>query len=139
MTVEELYLTGQHIEQYRHATYRPDPYYLEALKRDPGDLRTNNAYGSLLLRRGCFKEAEKYFRKAIRRATWKNPNPYQSEPYYNLGLTLLYQSRTEDAFDALYKATWSNEQQEMSFYYLACIEAGRGNYEEAMQWWIKGW
>ena len=29
MTVEELYLTGQHIEQYRHATYRPDPYYLE--------------------------------------------------------------------------------------------------------------
>lgn len=36
MTVEELYLTGQHIEQYRHATYRPDPYYLEALKRDPG-------------------------------------------------------------------------------------------------------
>lgn len=138
MTVEELYLTGQHIEQYRHATYRPDPYYLEALKRDPGDLRTNNAYGSLLLRRGCFKEAEKYFRKAIRRATWKNPNPYQSEPYYNLGLTLLYQSRTEDAFDALYKATWSNEQQEMSFYYLACIEAGRGNYEEAMQMVDKG-
>ncbi|MFQ9702684.1 MAG: hypothetical protein ACLR0U_11420 [Enterocloster clostridioformis] len=85
-----------------------------------------------------FKEAEKYFRKAIRRATWKNPNPYQSEPYYNLDLTLLYQSRTEDAFDALYKATWSNEQQEMSFYYLACIEAGRGNYEEAMQMVDKG-
>ena len=29
MTNEELYLTGQHIEQYRHATYLPDPYYLE--------------------------------------------------------------------------------------------------------------
>ena len=26
---EELFLTGLHIEQYRHATYRPDPYYLE--------------------------------------------------------------------------------------------------------------
>ena len=35
MTNEELYLTGQHIEQYRHATWRPDPYYLEGLKRDP--------------------------------------------------------------------------------------------------------
>ena len=35
-TNEELYLAGLHIEQYRHATYLPDPYYLEALKRDPG-------------------------------------------------------------------------------------------------------
>ena len=47
-TLEELFLTGLHIEQYRHATYRPDPYYLEGLKRDPGDIRINNAYGSLL-------------------------------------------------------------------------------------------
>ena len=36
MTNEELYLTGLHIEQYRHATYRPDPYYLEGLKREIG-------------------------------------------------------------------------------------------------------
>ena len=44
MTNEELFLTGQHIEQYRHATFLPDPYYLEGLKRDPGDIRINQAY-----------------------------------------------------------------------------------------------
>ena len=65
MSNEELFLTGLHIEQYRHATYRPDPYYLEGLKRDPGDIRINNAYGSLLMRRGCFKAAEAHFRTAI--------------------------------------------------------------------------
>lgn len=138
MTTEELYLTGQHIEQYRHATYRPDPYYLEGLKRDPGDIRLNNAYGSLLLRRGCFEQAEEYFRRALKRATWKNPNPYNSEPYYNLGLVLWYQRRMDEAFDAFYKATWSNEQQEMSFYYLACIEAMRGDYESALELAQKG-
>lgn len=69
MTNEELYLTGQHIEQYRHATWRPDPYYLEGLKRDPDDIRINNAYGMLLMRRGLFKEAEPYFRTAIKRLT----------------------------------------------------------------------
>ena len=116
MSNEELFLTGLHIEQYRHATYRPDPYYLEGLKRDPGDIRINNAYGSLLMRRGCFQAAEAHFRTAIKRATWKNPNPYDSEPYYNLGLSLFYQERYDEAFDAFYKATWSNEQQEMSFY-----------------------
>ena len=138
MSNEELFLTGLHIEQYRHATYRPDPYYLEGLKRDPGDIRINNAYGSLLMRRGCFQAAEAHFRTAIKRATWKNPNPYDSEPYYNLGLSLFYQERYDEAFDAFYKATWSNEQQEMSFYYLACIEAMRGNFESALELAEKG-
>lgn len=138
MTCEELYLTGLHIEQYRHATYRPDPYYLEGLKRDPGDIRLNNAYGSLLLRRGQFARAEEHFRKALERCTWKNPNPYDSEPYYNLGLALFYQGRPEDAFDAFYKATWSSEQQEMGFYYLSCIEAGRKHFAAALELAEKG-
>ena len=33
LTNEELLLTAQHIErQHRHATWRPDPYYLEGLR-----------------------------------------------------------------------------------------------------------
>lgn len=131
MTNEELYLTGLHLEQYRHATYQPDAYYLEGLKRDKKDIRINNAYGSLLMRRGQFKEAESYFRTAIERLTWKNPNPYDSEAYYLLGLVLFYQERLEEAYDAFYKATWSNEQQEMSFYYLAAIDAQQGKYAKA--------
>lgn len=131
MTNEELYLTGQHIEQYRHATYMPDPYYLEGLKRDPGDIRINNAYGTLLLRRGMLQEAESCFRKALERLTERNPNPYNSESYYLLGLTLFYQNRDEEAYDAFYKATWTNEQQEMSFYYLAAIDTRQGRPERA--------
>lgn len=138
MTNEELYLTGLHIEQYRHATYLPDPYYLEGLKRDAGDIRINNAYGCLLMRRGQFEKAESHFRKALERATWKNPNPYDSEPYYNLGLVLWYQGKTDEAYDAFYKATWSNEQQEMAFYYLAAIDAGREEYERALELVSKG-
>ena len=131
MTNEELYLTGQHIEQYRHATYLPDPYYLEGLKRDSGDIRLNNAYGLLLMRRGCFAQAEQYFRKALERLTERNPNPYNSESYYLLGLGLLYQERDAEAYDAFYKATWTNEQQEMSFYYLAAIDAKAKKYTDA--------
>lgn len=138
MTNEELLLTALHIEQHRHATYLPDPYYLEGLKRDSGDIRINNAYGMLLFRRGRFQESEKYFRRAIERLTWRSPNPYDSEPYYNLGLTLFFQEKRGEAYDAFYKATWSNEQQEMSFYYLATIDAGRGNLESALSLVEKG-
>ena len=133
LTNEELYLTGLHLEQYRHATFLPDPYYLEGLKRDPGDSRINTAYGQLLLRRGLFKESEECFRKALSRLTWKNPNPYSGEAFYYLGLSLLYQNRDHEAYDAFYKATWSNEQQEMGFYYLAVLSMGKSRHEEALE------
>lgn len=42
-SLEELYLAGQHLEQYRHATYLPADYYLEGLKRDKTGIRINNA------------------------------------------------------------------------------------------------
>lgn len=137
-TNEELLLTATHIEQHRHATFLPDPYYLEGLKRDPGDSRINNAYGMLLLRRGLFAEAEKYFRAAVKRLTWRSPNPYNSEPYYNLGLALYYQNKYDDAFDAFYKATWTDAEQEMSYYYLAAIASARGDYAEALELAEKG-
>lgn len=133
MTNEELFLTALHIEQYRHATYLPDPYYLEGLKRDAGDCRINNAYGALLLRRGCFDKSEQYFRKAIERLTMRNPNPYNSEAYYNLGLALMFQHEDAKAFDAFYKATWTNEQQEMSFYYMGALAAKKGDYTNALE------
>lgn len=133
MTNEELYLTATHLEQYRHATYLPDPYYQEALKRDPGDSRVNNAYGLLLLRRGQFSDAERHFRAAIARMTQCNPNPISSECYMNLGLCLRYQNRDNDAYDAFYKATWTAAEQETSFYHLSCIDCKRGDYDLALE------
>ncbi len=131
MTNEELYLTGQHLEQYRHATFLPDPYYLEGLKRDPGDIRINNAYGKLLLSRGQFARAERYFKKALERLTWRNPNPYHSETYYLLGLNFLYEEKEEEADEAFFKAAWSAEQQEKAYYYLAVLCARKENWEGA--------
>lgn len=133
LTNEELYQTGLHIEQYRHATYLPDPYYLEAIKRDPKDSRANNAYGLLLFRRGQFVQAQKYFEAAIERITDRNPNPYNSEPYYNLGLCLFYQGKDAEAYDAFFKSTWTDAQQAMGYYYIAAIDCRRGDYEAALE------
>ncbi|NLF26944.1 MAG: DUF5107 domain-containing protein [Clostridiales bacterium] len=132
-TVEELLLTGLHLEQYRHATYDPVPYYLEGLKRDPSESRLNNAYGLLLLRRGQFERAEAHFRRAVGRLTFRNPNPYDGEPHCNLGLALAFRRRYREAFRAFYKATWTSAQQETAFYELASIAAREGRDEEALE------
>lgn len=137
-TNEELFLIGQHLEQYRHATYRPDPYYLEGLKRDPLDARINNAYGLLLLRRGVFDEAKTHFETAIERLTRRNPNPYDSEAYFNLGLAERFLGNESAAFDAFYKATWDNAQQEMSYYHMAAIKAKREEWADALDFVDRG-
>jgi tetratricopeptide (TPR) repeat protein len=129
---EQLYLTGLHLEQYRHANYDPRPYYLEAVRRDPGDVRCNNAMGLLCLRRGQPEMAEPFFRKAIETLTARNPNPYDGEPFYNLGCALMMQGRLDEAFDAFYKSAWNAPMQDAAYFNLAQIAARKGEYEKAL-------
>ncbi|HUQ64537.1 MAG TPA: DUF5107 domain-containing protein [Flavitalea sp.] len=130
---ELLYLNGIHLEQYRHATYQPTDYYLEALKRDSGDMRCNNAMGVWLMRRGKFAEAEPYIRSAVKRSVIRNPNPIDGEPYYNLGLSLMFQEKNEEAFEALYKSTWNDASQHSAFYQLACLCSKKGDFAGALE------
>src|SRR5439155_2784243 len=120
-TIEELYLAGLHLEQYRHATYSPLDYYNEGLKRDAGDIRCNNGLGLLYLRRGQFADAEAHFRIAIKRITKHNPNPYDGECLYNLGLALKFQNRLDEAYDSFYKASWNVAWQDNSILQMAYI------------------
>lgn len=130
---EQLFLTAQHLEQYRHATYSPVPYYEEALRRDPKDIRNNNALGLWYLRRGQFAKSEPYFRKAVEASIQRNPNPYDSECYYNLGLSLKYQGKRDEAYKVFYKATWSVAWQDSGFFSVAQIDLENGDYELALE------
>jgi tetratricopeptide (TPR) repeat protein len=116
---EQLYLTGLHIEQYRHATYIATDYYKEALRRDPQDTRSNNAMGLWNYKKGQFSKAKGYFEKAIATLIQRNPNPYDSEAYYNLGLCLIKLEHYEEAYTAFYKATWAAAWQDVAFLELA--------------------
>jgi tetratricopeptide (TPR) repeat protein len=131
-TCEQLYLTGLHLEQYRHATYNATDYYLEALRRDPSDVRNNNAMGLWLLRRGQFGKAEPYFRKAIETQLQRNPNPYDGEPHYNLGLCLQYQGKYKPAYDAFYKSCWNAAMQDAGYMGCAQISCQRNNLSDAL-------
>ncbi|MFA6286417.1 MAG: DUF5107 domain-containing protein [Opitutaceae bacterium] len=129
---DELFLTGLHLEQYRHATRSPVPYWEEALRRDPGDARCNHALGLWRLRRGEFTSAENHFRKAMERLTRRNPNPHDGEPHYHLGLCLRFLGRDEESYDALYKATWSEAWKAPAFHALAEIDCRRKDWTAAL-------
>lgn len=131
-TVEQLYLTGLHLEQYRHATYSPIDYYEEGLRRDSDDVRCNNAMGLWYIRKGRFDKAEKYLSKAVGILKKRNPNPYDGEPIYNLGLALKYQGRWDEAYEQFYKSTWNGAWQAAGFYACALISCRRNSFEDAL-------
>jgi tetratricopeptide (TPR) repeat protein len=131
-STDELYLTGLHLEQYRHATRAPEPYWREALERDPGDSRSNNALGLWHLKRGEFREAEQCFRLALKRLTQRNANPYDGEPHFNLGLTLRYLGRDDEAYRAFYKATWNQSWQSAAFLALGELDTKRSQWSRAL-------
>ena len=131
-TNEQLYLTGLHLEQYRHATWNPLDYYEEALRRDPLDVRCNNAMGLWYIRKGRFAKAEAYLRTAVKVLQKRNPNPYDGEPLYNLGLALKYQGKLEEAYKWFYKATWNGAWQDAGYFACAQISVLEGRYEDAL-------
>ena len=147
-SADELFVTGLHLDQYRHATRCPTLYWREALRRDPLDSRCNNAVGRWHLQRGEFELAEAHFRRVIQRLTRRNANPYDGEPYYNLGLCLRFQAdalaggeerarRGADlltaAYDAFYKATWNQSWAGAAYHALAEIDCRRGDWVKARE------
>jgi len=161
-STDELYITGLHLEQYRHATRCPTLYWREALQRDPLDCRCNNAMGLWHLRRGELMRAEEHFRKAIERLTRRNANPYDGEAFYNLGLCLRYQLDSdaikssssssslaapkpgeggssideqlfEGAYSAFYKATWDQRCARAGFHALAEMDCRKGDWNLALE------
>ncbi|HEY3760447.1 MAG TPA: DUF5107 domain-containing protein [Verrucomicrobiae bacterium] len=143
---DELFLTGLHLQQYRHATRCPTLYWREALRRDPFDSRCNNAMGLWHLNRGEFHAAENHFRQAVKRLTLRNANPSDGEPHYNLGLCLRYQCRAlpdlrseisnprfSEAYDAFYKATWNHAWAGAGYHALAEMDCARRDWQKALE------
>jgi tetratricopeptide (TPR) repeat protein len=137
---DELFVTGLHLEQYRHATRSPALYWQEALRRDSLDSRCNNALGLWHLRRGELAKAEKHFRNAIERLTRRNANPHDGEALYNLGLCLRLQgdfnpeisdSKFTEAYAAFYKATWNQAWAAAGHHVLAELDCRRKDWATA--------
>ena len=130
---DELYLTALHLHQYRHATRSPEPYWREAIRRDPGDARANTALGTRHLTRGEFAQAEAHLRVAIARLTRRNPNPYDGEAHYQLGLTLRYQRRFDEAYSAFYKSTWNAAWCAPAYRALAELDSRAARWQQCLE------
>jgi tetratricopeptide (TPR) repeat protein len=130
---DELYFTGQRIEQLYSPSFEAAPYYEEILRRDPGDYRAHTALGILLCKQWRWAEAAKRLSNAIARATANYIRPRDSEAFYYLGVALKGLGKLDEASEAFQKAVWSPAWQAAGGYELAQINIQRGEFAEALK------
>ncbi|MBW7995451.1 MAG: DUF5107 domain-containing protein [Candidatus Glassbacteria bacterium] len=133
-SAEELYLAGQRLEQFHNSAIAPEPYYEEALRRDPGDYRNNMALGILAIRRGMFDKAEKHLERAVARITAKHTRPRDGEALYYLGLARRALGDLDGARDALFDASWSLAFYAPAFYEIARLDTWNGQFDQALDY-----
>ena len=131
-TIDQLYLTGLHLEQYRHATWSALDYYEEALRRDPSDYRCNIQMGLWYLRRARFDKAKTYLETAVRTQKRLNPNPYDGEALFYLGVVNKYMLKIPDAYDCFWKATWNKAWADAAYFEAARISMSDECWEQAL-------
>lgn len=132
-SVEELYLVGLRLEQFHNGIVDPTPYYNEALRRDPSDLRVNTVVGIRLARQAKFDEAEEHLRRAVARTTRNHTRAKDAEPHYYLGIVLKEQGKLKEAEDELWKAVWRDGFQRAGYTELATIRCLQGDYASALE------
>jgi tetratricopeptide (TPR) repeat protein len=131
--IEQLYLTGLRLQQIHNPRVDPYAYYEEALKRDPGDSRTNTIIGINYNKRAMFKQAEQKLRKAVERISAEYTRPGHTEAYYHLGIALRAQGRFDEAYDMFYRATWDFAFHSAAYYQLAELSCRKQDFKSALE------
>jgi tetratricopeptide (TPR) repeat protein len=130
-SVDELFFIGQYLRQYRHATRLPEPYWLEALRRDSGDVRSNIALAERATWAGDLAQAEDLLRTAISRIAGRVSNPADGEAHYRLGIVLTRAGRDGEAERSLAKACWNSAWRVPAGFALAKLKARARRYDDA--------
>lgn len=136
-TPMELVLAGQHLDQYRSPLYKPDVYYLEALKREPDFLPALKGMGEYYTRTMRYEEALSYLDRAWSIECRYNQNPEDGTVGYLRGLCLVYLGREDEAYDSFARAAWSNNAVSPAMTWMAALDGTRADFPKMYEHAIK--
>ncbi|WP_033325742.1 DUF5107 domain-containing protein [Promicromonospora sukumoe] len=131
-TVEELALIAAHLDLYRHATRAPEPYWHEALRRDPGHVDSLVGLGRRAYVAGDPERARDHLERAVERLTRLHRSPRDTTALYLLGLVREQLGDDAGAYDAYAQAAWSRAWRAPAGYRMARLDARAGRHERAL-------
>lgn len=132
-SVQELYLAGVHVDQYRDPAVLPDAYWKEALRRDAKHIPSLIAMARYEYKRFAFEEAIVYIEKAIELLSRYNERPQSGEAYYVYGLILEAMGQYKKAYDSYQKAAWAADSIAAAMTRIAMLDIRNKDANKAVQ------
>jgi tetratricopeptide (TPR) repeat protein len=129
--IDELVQIGTYLDQYRHATRSSEPYFEEALRRDPEESRALLALGAKAYQRAEYERAALLLSRSAARGTKWTSTPASGEAHYRLGLALVRLGRLGEAATALARAMWDARYAVAARFALARLRSRQGRLDEA--------
>ena len=132
-TVEELYINGLHLEQYKQHNYDAADYYKEGIKRSKNDIRCNTSMARISYKNGQFEDCIRFADAAIVSLTNRNMHPSDAEAFYFKGLALKALGREKEAYDILSMAAWDYKFRSAAYYELALLDCKMTDFKAALE------
>lgn len=130
-SVEELYLAGVHVDQYRDPATKPDAYWLEALKRDPHHVPSLISMARYEYANARLDSALHYAEHALARLCIYNNHPVSGEAYYVYAQICEARGEYKTAYDHYYKAAFSSDCVAKSMTRIAMLDIRNKDFAQA--------
>ncbi|MBT1181132.1 DUF5107 domain-containing protein [Bifidobacterium sp. CP2] len=127
-TAQEIYVAGEHIDQYRDPSFKGRDYYLVALERDPEHLPSLLAMAEDRYNNALYDEALAYLRRADKVLNRFNHNPYDGTYSYLKALCEYGKGEVDAVYETFFKAAWSNNVISPAMTFIAGIDGQRGDW-----------
>ena len=132
-SVQELYLAGVHVDQYRDPAVRPDAYWKRALERDICHVPSLIAMARFELNEYRLDSAKEYSNRAIAELTKFNARPQSGEAYYVYAQILEALDDYSGAYDNYYKAAYASDYVGAAMTRIAVLDMRKRDFSEAVR------
>ncbi len=129
-TAQEAYLMGTHVDQYRDPSWKGREYYKVALEKDPEFVPALIAMAEDCYNTAHYEEGLKYIDRAEQVLCRWNQNPEDGRIYYFKGLLLWGLHREYEAYETIFKSTWSNNVISPAMTLIAAIDGRRADWQK---------
>ncbi len=131
-SANELFMHAFHMWQYKHAYFDPMDYLERAIELEPTHYDANTLAGRIMTERYMFDKAKEYLQKAVEISTRRNPNPYNTDAYYYLGILNMLMGDYDEAYSNLFRAVWVFANKSSGYFHIAQIDCLRKEYSKAL-------
>lgn len=129
-SAQDIYIAGEHIDQYRDPAWKGREYYKVALERDPEHLPSLLAMAEDSYNNARYTDGLAYLTRADKVLNKFNHNPYDGTYSYLKGLCEYGLGMIDEAYESFFKAAWSCNAVSSAMTFVAAIDGRRGDFQK---------